>query len=103
MSRKTQHTRFEDKILRKLANEDKPQVVTAWSEQMVGGLDLRMGVEIASAPVSTKRHTVEHPCSYYFKKRQKWGKQILGLISQQQKTGPLFGYLLHNFWQFLTI
>ena len=29
MSRKTQHTRFEDKILRKLANEDKPQVVTA--------------------------------------------------------------------------
>ena len=30
MSRKTQHTRFEDKILRKLANEDKPQVVTAW-------------------------------------------------------------------------
>ena len=31
MSRKTQHTRFEDKILRKLANEDKPQVVTAWS------------------------------------------------------------------------
>jgi hypothetical protein len=30
MSRKTQHTRFEDKILRKLANEDKPQVVTPW-------------------------------------------------------------------------
>ena len=29
MLRKTQHTRFEDKILRKLANEDKPQVVTA--------------------------------------------------------------------------
>ena len=29
ISRKTQHTRFEDKILRKLANEDKPQVVTA--------------------------------------------------------------------------
>ena len=29
MSRKTQRTRFEDKILRKLANEDKPQVVTA--------------------------------------------------------------------------
>ena len=30
MSRKTQHTRFEDKILRSLANEDKPQVVTPW-------------------------------------------------------------------------
>ena len=30
MSRKTQHTRFEDKILRKFANEDKPQVVEAW-------------------------------------------------------------------------
>ena len=30
MSRKTQHTRFEDKILRKLANEDKPQVLTPW-------------------------------------------------------------------------
>ena len=30
MSRKTQHMRFEDKILRKIANEDKPQVVTAW-------------------------------------------------------------------------
>ena len=30
MSRKTQHTRFEDKILGKLANEDKPQVVTPW-------------------------------------------------------------------------
>ena len=29
MSGKTQHTRFEDKILRKRANEDKPQVVTA--------------------------------------------------------------------------
>ena len=27
MSRKTQHTRFEDRILRKLANEDKPQIV----------------------------------------------------------------------------
>ena len=34
MSRKTQHTRFEDKILRKLANEDKPQVVTAWCNVM---------------------------------------------------------------------
>ena len=32
MSRKTQHTRFEDKILRKLANEDKPQVVTACAQ-----------------------------------------------------------------------
>ena len=31
MSRKTQHTRFEDKILKKLADEDKPQVVTPWS------------------------------------------------------------------------
>ena len=30
MSRKTQHTRFEDNILRKFANEDKPQVVEAW-------------------------------------------------------------------------
>ena len=30
MSRKTQNTRFEDNILRKLANEDKPQVVTPW-------------------------------------------------------------------------
>ena len=30
MSRKTQHTCFEDKILGKLANEDKPQVVTPW-------------------------------------------------------------------------
>ena len=29
MSRKTQHTRFEDKILRKFANEDKPPVVHA--------------------------------------------------------------------------
>ena len=27
MSRKTQHTRFKDKILRKIANEDKPQGV----------------------------------------------------------------------------
>ena len=31
MSRKTQHTCFEDKILGKLANEDKPQVVTPCS------------------------------------------------------------------------
>ena len=30
ISRKTQHMRFEDKILRKLATEDKPQAVTAW-------------------------------------------------------------------------
>ena len=28
--KKTQHTRFEDNILRTFANEDKPQVVEAW-------------------------------------------------------------------------
>ena len=33
MSRKTQHTRFEDRILRKLANEDKPQIVPPWEEE----------------------------------------------------------------------
>ena len=36
MSQKTQHTCFEDKILRKLANEDKPQFVTPWVCGWVG-------------------------------------------------------------------
>ena len=31
---KTQHTRFEDRILRKLANEDKPQIVPPCLLQM---------------------------------------------------------------------
>ncbi len=35
MSRKTQHTRFEDRILRKLANEDKPQIVPPWSKLQI--------------------------------------------------------------------
>ena len=35
MSRKTQHTRFEDKILRKFAYEDKLKVVEAWTETIM--------------------------------------------------------------------
>ena len=42
MSRKTQHTRFEDRILRKLANEDKPQIVPPWFQD---GVSLANGVE----------------------------------------------------------
>ena len=40
MSRKTQHTRFEDRILRKLANEDKPQIVPPCKRVSVEWLEI---------------------------------------------------------------
>ena len=35
VAKKTQHTRFEDKILRKVTHEDKPQVVQPCTEKII--------------------------------------------------------------------
>ena len=51
MSEKTQLTRFEDKILRKVANEDKPQVVQPCTEKIMSSCH----PVIVSGPPSGKR------------------------------------------------
>ena len=69
MSRKTQHTRFEDRILRKLANEDKPQIVPPctynildtgyWKDEYIQNTQIGVGAGVHCVGHSIVKATVE--------------------------------------------